>query len=125
MAVLDAPTDCAKARRQAMSDRELLGLAAKAAGIPIKGWDITDAAFYWFDRPGGCLWNPLTDDGDALRLMVQCKIDVKHYDAHVVAWWDTYFGTGKIAHNGDPYAATRRAITTAAAELGKQTGSEP
>ena len=39
------------------SDRELLELAAKAAGID--WWRVSEG----FDN-----WNPLTDDGDALRL---------------------------------------------------------
>lgn len=44
-----------------MSDRELLELAAKAAGRGI--------ADYLPGEPDRC-WNPLTDDGDALRLAV-------------------------------------------------------
>ncbi len=103
-----------------MTDKELLELAAKAAGIE-----------YDFCRPelGGCqirkpfvsgFWNPLTDDGDALRLAVKLKIDVKHYDDHVVGWFDGgYIGTGRIPYEGNPCAATRRAITRAAAEIGK------
>jgi hypothetical protein len=94
-----------------MTDKELLELAAKAAGIEIN-W------FKWERLTGQ--WNPLTDDGDALRLAVKLKIDVKHYDDYVVGWFDGgYIGTGKIMYEGDPYAATRRAITRAAAEIGK------
>jgi len=31
-----------------------------------------------------------------------------------------YFALGEAVTNGDPYAATRRAITRAAAEIGRQ-----
>ena len=90
-----------------MTDRELLKLAAKAAGID------------WFDEPAakngrglhmksGPFWNPLTDDGDALRLAVNLDIDVAKVQ---IKFWDK--------HSINPYAATRRAIVRAAAEIGK------
>lgn len=108
------------------TDRELLELAAKAAGIPIGEWDETDSAFYWFDRPGGCLWNPLTDDGDALRLAVKLCINIEHMETmgrvtHGVNCWPR--GRGDCAATeppGEDYrAATRRAIVRAAAEIGR------
>jgi hypothetical protein len=90
-------------------DRELLELAAKACGLEESKMRIE------FNQ-----WNPLTDDGDALRLSVKLKIDVKHYDDFVVGWfYGGYIGTGKIPYDSDPYAATRRAITRAAAEIGR------
>ena len=98
-----------------MIDKELLELAAKAAGVECKK---TPIGFYLLDEDRN--WNPLTDDGDALRLAVKLKIDVKHYDDYVVGWFDGgYIGTGKIMYEGEPYAATRRAITRAAAAIGK------
>lgn len=94
------------------SDRELLELAAKAAGIDHRR--LPDA---WPERFDDDQWNPLIDDGDALRLAVKLKIDLKLYDDHVVAWFDGgYIGTGKILYGDDPQAATRRAIVRAAAE---------
>jgi hypothetical protein len=48
----------------AATDRELLGLAAKAAGIEVTAV-VADGIPHRF---GGGYWNPLTDDGDALRL---------------------------------------------------------
>ena len=51
-----------------MTDRELLEMAAKAAGITSVGYGRNGIAT---GRNGPCLigyWNPLTDDGDALRL---------------------------------------------------------
>ena len=102
-----------------MTDKEMLELAAKAAGID-----------YHIDTLDGCeklvssgfVWNPLFDDGQALRLAVKMKIDIKHYDDYVVGWFDGgYIGTGKIMYEGHPCAATRRAIVRAAAEIGKAT----
>ena len=76
-------------------------------------------------------WNPLTDDGDALRLAVQLMIRVSVNRAFplgipgsVTAEYPDrdcfYFALGEAVTNGDPYAATRRAIVRAAAELGRQ-----
>lgn len=110
-----------------MTNRELLELAAKAAGIKKTSW--IEKSHEWFQSEGigfddenDCqqLWNPLTDDGDALRLAVKLQIDVMQYGDHVVAWFEGgYIGTGRILYDGDPYAATRRAIVRAAAEIGK------
>ncbi len=76
-----------------MTDRELLELAAKAAG---NGFVIG-------------YWNPLTDDGDALRLAVALGLTARM----------SYNGQDYEAANKDPYAATRRAIVRAAAEIGR------
>ena len=113
-----------------MTDREMLELAALAMGIPV--YESTDGTIQ--NRPilafagGGGMgtmpyeiqWDPRFDDAQAFRLAVKLKIDVKHYDDHVVGWFDGgYIGTGKIMYGKDPYAATRLAITRAAAEVGR------
>jgi len=98
------------------SDRELLELAAKAAG---------ELSPYWYGRESyfdGVLdrWNPLTDDGDALRLAVKLYFDVRISEIHRDTF--VYFSGGVSAdeaHRKAPYAATRRAIVRAAAEIGK------
>ncbi len=114
-----------------MTDKELLELAAKAAGIV--GVFVTDynGDYYYtgntdgiqYEREDGgwSIWNPLTDDGDALRLAVKLGMAVQqlpgrdkpcaeawHNDKHARELWEN-----------DPYAATRRAILRAAAEIGK------
>jgi hypothetical protein len=54
-----------------MTDRELLEQAAKAAGAErLKG---TYENGWWLDDGW---WNPLTDDGDALRLAVKLRMDM-------------------------------------------------
>ena len=101
------------------NDRELLELAAKASGELTASWYGNDA---YFD---GVLsrWNPLESDGDALRLAVKLRLTVS---------WDRFddedyaTATPPRTHQGydcmvsqDPYAATRRAITRAAAAIGE------
>lgn len=95
------------------TDRELLELAAKAAGFEfgtLNGKPIRREP----DGQPAC-WNPLTDDGDALRLAVALGITVL---------------PGCCAQIGHPYGpvygedaltagATRRAIVRAAAEIGR------
>jgi len=114
-----------------MTDKELLELAAKAAGydfekkatVSIKdGKRIYYIKHTWWDNEGRerhDYWNPLTDDGDALRLAVKLGFVI---DSHGM-WMrvgEPY--SDALAHEqkgDDPYAATRRAIVRAAAEIGK------
>lgn len=108
-----------------MNDRELLELAAKAAGYMVRS-DLTYGDGIIIND--GVLWNPLTDDGDALRLAVKLGMDV-YVDTHpdgcqcVEAYSVTYDLHMKhrqiISIGSDPYAATRCAIVSSAAEIGK------
>ena len=134
-----------------MTDKELLEAAARAAGwtgwqskhgywnvdspdgrrhVCCRDWPAFDAdtgaklpAPTFGDAMLETLWNPLTDDGDALRLAVKLRLMVN--------------GVGKVVLDGvhvqsddgvamecsgegqDPYAATRRAIVRAAASIGQ------
>lgn len=110
-----------------MNDRELIELAAKAAGIePLgKAFELNgDFAFAGFSMPAGKVWNPLTDDGDALRLAVKLHLNI------FIGRQGTGVNDGEIPlrnfpiavehHGDDPYAATRRAIVRAAAEIGRE-----
>ena len=123
-----------------MSDRELLEFAAKAAGIhvPTK----KDYPWAYIDESGifrdiSCAgdgtrmsrWNPLTDDGDAFRLMVKLG---------ETGFFRLNFGAGAVSAENPAVkplpilyacedmeelggaAATRRAIVRAAAEIGRQ-----
>ena len=97
------------------TDRELLEAAARAAGIVYQQpkADMWPGGL-WTTLDGCRWWNPLTDDGDALRLAV--KLDLLHtYDMDQVAAMTDFDAT-----DPDPYAATRRAIVRAAAALGEQ-----
>ena len=102
-----------------MTDRELLELAAKAAGYKIawEGGCVTG----WMT--GGSWWNPLTDDGDALRLATDLGLDVYPIARTATGQACSAVGTssrGRLAEIVDPSstrAATRRAIVRAAAEI--------
>lgn len=102
-----------------MNERELLELAARAAGY--LNWTPMQSCL--FIETGhsrgntGFHWNPLTDDGDALRLAVKLEIDVVH--AHGTRTAVAENTSGYAAEGSDPYAATRRAIVSVAAEIGK------
>lgn len=100
-----------------MTDMELLELAAKAAGIELT-WQIRNDEFVYN-------WNPLTDDGDALRLAVKLDMDVVFDFDRVMAVHGDGDGTCiteyfyELPNPTDIYAATRRAIVRAAAKIGK------
>jgi hypothetical protein len=105
-----------------MNDKELLELAAKAAGYSTsKYWhnDGVQAGAEYAYTDGPHSWNPLTDDGDALRLAVKLGIDVLQLEKSKSA----YANNSQVVYSdaADPYAATRRAIVRAAAEIGRDT----
>lgn len=94
-------------------DRELLELAAKAAGIEQSTLRIE------FNQ-----WNPITDDGDSARLEATLGLWVSWLPEGVLVGTRTskpdidYFETfGQ--HNNDKQVARRYAGVRAAAEIGK------
>lgn len=111
-------------------DHELIELAAKAAGITL---DPRLACGLWakeLSRP----WNPLEDDGDAMRLAVALRMELSTYNSldqlrAEAAWAECAVGHDRdriycsawfCENNNDPFAATRRAIVKAAAEIGRK-----
>lgn len=98
--------------------RELLEGAAKAAGIEVSYHHGCGDALELV-RPRGfqVYWNPLTDDGDALRLAVALEIDVCFGANYVTARGSVQMPT--VNNASDPFAATRLAITRAAFEISK------
>lgn len=97
-----------------MTDRELLELAAKAAGHE-QEWTHNKCEIRiendWVE------WNPLTDDGDALRLAVRLGIDLM-LAGEIIGAFDNIEKQHAEKRGTDPYAATRRAIVKAAAAIG-------
>lgn len=106
-----------------MTDKELLELAAQAAGytlenrylavnLPIEGLhiDAINGEYWPWCIEEGEYWCPLTDDGDALRLAV--KLGLLADDGYTATFCNAL-------DKDDPYAATRRAIVRAAAEIGR------
>lgn len=107
-----------------MTDRELLELAARAAGIGLFDDEHGETWRVYYTAPNGLKrytrWNPLTDDGAALRLAVKCNLNVcVGYGSVSACLQDdgSFHRTEEI--KDDPYAATRRAIVRAAAEIGR------
>jgi hypothetical protein len=99
-----------------MTDRELLEMAAKAAGIAISE-HIGIRHDYFADEITGKEWNPLTDDGDALRLAVKLGLQINA--AIHSASMDGNSWTAQAGER-DGYAATRRAIVRSAAAIGEK-----
>lgn len=101
-----------------MTDRELLEKAAKAAGMKPGSW--FDG---WNDegRGTGDYWNPLAEDGDALRLAVKLRVRVDITDDVARAEYGLHDAgcCGKCSEplGADHCAAARRAIVRAAAEM--------
>lgn len=93
-------------------DRELLELAAKACGLEEAKMRIE------FNQ-----WNPIEDDGDALRLAVKLSLMLDEITQGFMAghWVATHTNIESCYEPSlpDPLAATRRAITRAAAEIGR------
>ena len=105
------------------SDRELLEMAAKAAGHTHLRYCKTHMAMV--PEPEGeealpfSVWNPLTDDGDALRLAVKLGISIECIAAHdtVMAHIDNEHSSTSATEAMDDFG-TRRAIVRAAAAIG-------
>ena len=107
-----------------MTDRELLEKAARSGGYTLNGHTQDERKFC----VGGAEWNPLTDDGDALRLFCAlpwlcietsdlaatvCERGKPGEPSRVYLMWPEWLDK----HNGDLAAATRRAIVRAAAAM--------
>ncbi|KPU94728.1 hypothetical protein [Variovorax paradoxus] len=112
-----------------MGEREMLERAAKAAGLdPTEAMWHPRSGFVWVKRVDGIRtenrWNPLTDDGDALRLAVKLHLEITHNhpldnDAWVMAIPNGQMvgPTEEVDGEENRAAATRLAITRAAASL--------
>ena len=106
-----------------MTDRELLELAAKAAGVEGE-WNFgqtncyyAGSLFYLTKPKEHTPWNSITSNGDAFRLAVKLGVSITFAYEYVYTIGDSDVNEH---YGNDPYAATRRAITRAAAEIGRQ-----
>ena len=118
-----------------MSDSELLENAAKVAGIEFT-WK--HCRFYTGDPDMygvrelvdeltpflscGLFWNPLRDDGHALRLAGMLGIEIE-FTKDLRTVYAGVVGSAKwreeVRHDQDIHASTRRAIVNAAIEAGE------
>ena len=110
------------------TERELLELAAKAAGYQYSWSDRYSCAEIW--RQGDkkkSFWQPHLDDGDSRRLQVALGMDVRFDDeafpgqVHTVAVEPQSFKLCAASETlgDDPDAATRRAVLYCAALMGE------
>lgn len=109
-----------------MDDRELLALAARAAGIEnlaLPGASVIVRS----DGDGySCTWRPLDDHRDALELLADLRVSLNYSGRYVRA---RIYQQGQPAVSvrekidgrvyGHRHIATRRAIVRAAAAMGK------
>ena len=112
------------------TDKELLELAAKAAGIDLTEYKWFDTPFYTgFERRNLCEggfdlpvsnWNPLLEDGDALRLAVKFGLVIDIDYNGCVGAGSASFDEVVEPVGSDPLSATRRAIVRAAAAIGEK-----
>lgn len=107
-----------------MSDRELLELAAKAAGLQGLTWREGSGCYYYDDpETGREEWNPGDDDGQAMRLQVDLHMIVvpSRRDRCVLVGIEVGGVGMNIRENftADRRADTRLAILRAAAEIGR------
>jgi hypothetical protein len=110
-----------------MTDRELLELAAKAAGAGYGEWTKSGIVFESKDA----VWNPLTDDGDALRLAVAMGMKYPCFMVGIYNRASFPHASASVVHfdgsesyveqddDCDMNQTVRRAIVRAAAEMGK------
>lgn len=99
-----------------MEDRELLELAAKAAGVD---GDYSVRADAIVNEDG--YWMPHNDDGDAFRLAAKLHIDVEWRNDGRVQCFQLSSDQRPLVESSreDVEANLRRAIVRAAAEIGR------
>lgn len=109
-----------------MDDRKLLELAAKAAGYELlpytwnkgSGWDHEG---FTLAGTNGNEWDPLEDDGEALRLAIKLQLRIEHGKYSVYAGTSGDDGVNLAAEFTTSLIprdrATRRAILRAAAAM--------
>lgn len=110
------------------TDRELLELAAKTAGLNVVIKDIPHRTLF-FGKETVCRiddnpckeWNPFEDDGDALRLAVKLNMNLCLSNTECLA---TIGRSVKETVQSFDGSATRRAIVRAAAEIGRNMKGE-
>lgn len=109
------------------ADRELLELAAKAAGLKLdvsgtnggrkgQGFDVMGNAV--LDWHNGETWNPLTDDGDRMRLARELGISIDYQDC--CAWKRLPSGDLLQEFWGGECGDEAHAVVRVAAQIGKR-----
>lgn len=109
-----------------MNEKELLTLAARAIGLTGE-MQYAGTMLIGLRHAKG-IWNPLVYYADTFHLMVTLRIDLEFGQETVTAsafgapdseGYCDYPGAVAVDYTSNPYYATCRAITQAAAEIGK------
>ena len=106
------------------TDRELLNLAAKAAGYAIT-WKTGHCKGGAFEAAfiGDAPWNPLADDGDCHRLArtlnMNIEFDTKSVGAKLPNENWMWIGWGRRSHRFGRHKTDADAIVALAAEIGR------
>ncbi len=101
-------------------DRELLEQAAKAAGLTIDRY--SECGLYIYTGTLGKWWSPLMDDGDAQRLALKLMSVIDAMDDGEALRLAAKLKMNVCLHAAQDVmtnACYRRAITRAAAEIGR------
>lgn len=113
------------------TDRELLEMAAKAAGLSGYIHEWINGPEFIVPGENPVTWNPLADDGDALRLAVKLRLSIIQEEESVCG---DFFYTVEVMSeeredgsricmmqsiDENPMQETRRAIVRAAAAIGE------
>lgn len=109
-----------------MEKRELLEAAARTAGYAVSFKDGATPRWKPSAQVKRIFWNPIDEDGDAMRLQVDCFLSVelwasvpKHHEGVTVV--TTPDGKEFFEpHGSDKLAATRLCITRAASAIDAQ-----
>ena len=111
------------------SDRELLELAAKAAGYDVSKDAHIPSGGLWISEviSGDFEWNPIANDGDALRLMAKLGLGVVFGQYAPLDIYSVYINEPEggdtlsvgVIGDGESSCVMRRAIVSAAAEIGE------
>ncbi|WP_440966138.1 hypothetical protein ACL58G_07840 [Massilia sp. GER05] len=103
-------------------DLELLTLAARALGavrvevVEGENW----VNLYFADQPPAFSWNPLLHGDDTFNLQVQLRMMIEVDTAWSYAWFNYRKQHTQESHvDQTPGDATKRAVTRAAAEIGR------
>lgn len=99
------------------TDRELIEFAAKAAGKTRGEWDYDWLVGLGHEISRDMLWNPLVDDGAAMRLGVQLGLFFRYMTDRSDLFQRFYLE--ELDRDLRPSEATRRAVTRVAYEIGK------
>lgn len=108
------------------TDRELLEAAARADGLRARFFESHAPGLKLFGEDKA--WNPLADDGDALRLAVKLGLII-NFSTRADCRGMTVVSTNGLDKFGEPChdgreGAARRAIVRAAASMAPKEGSD-